>query len=142
MSIGIRLKEYARSKGGVSKLAEMLNISQPRLSQYISEKNQIDQEVLVSLAHLGCDLTYIFTGVWGMDLSKIEEKFAEYDKKMKELTAEIDSIKNMNEALQRDNNELLMKNLKLESENKILRVNLAKNTENNGGQGMESSSQY
>lgn len=62
MTIGFRLKKFAKTKGGVSKLADLLEISQPRLSQYISDKNQIDQDVLKKIGKLGCDINWLLTG--------------------------------------------------------------------------------
>lgn len=62
MTVGQRLKKFAKLRGGVSKLAELLNISQPRLSQYISGRNQIDQDILLRIGDLGCDINWLLTG--------------------------------------------------------------------------------
>ncbi len=62
MSIGERLRQFADSKGGIVKLAIEMGISQPRLSQYISEKNDISSEVFELLVSVGCDLNWLITG--------------------------------------------------------------------------------
>lgn len=70
-TIGGRLRHFAEGKfGGISRLADALGISQPRLSHYVSDKRAIPPEVVQKLAQLGCDITWLMTGETREDLNK------------------------------------------------------------------------
>lgn len=61
--VGKRLREFAKSRGGVGKLAESLDMSIQALSgAYISGKNLPGAEVLARLIELGCDIQWLLTG--------------------------------------------------------------------------------
>ncbi|MGE5353927.1 MAG: helix-turn-helix domain-containing protein [Acidobacteriota bacterium] len=61
--VGKRLREFAKSKGGVGKLAESLDMSIQSLSgAYISGRNLPGAEVIAKLIALGCDINWLLTG--------------------------------------------------------------------------------
>jgi hypothetical protein len=63
IAVGIRLKEFAKTKGGVGKLAKLLDMSINTLSGgYISGRNLSGAEVLAGLLELGCDTQWLLTG--------------------------------------------------------------------------------
>lgn len=63
IEFGKRLKEFAKSHGGVGKLAKTLDMSIQALSgAYISGKNLPGAEILAKLNGLGCDINWLLTG--------------------------------------------------------------------------------
>lgn len=103
--IGERLREFANLQGGITELAAKLNISQPRLSQYISEARDISSEVLIMLSALGCDLTWLLTGESKNTLVKKQvKKLEEENKKLKgenyRLSLEVSQLSMVAEAVE------------------------------------------
>lgn len=89
MSLGNRLKSFAIDKyGGIKNLAAALEISQPHLSQYITNRNKPGTEMLIKLAELGCDVHWLLTGE-----NKSPPSIIERDDKIKELEAEINTLR-------------------------------------------------
>ncbi|MGE5402542.1 MAG: helix-turn-helix domain-containing protein, partial [Ignavibacteriales bacterium] len=63
IEVGKRLKLFAINYGGVTKLAQALEISGPNLSgSYISGKSVPGGELIARLMELGCDIDWLLTG--------------------------------------------------------------------------------
>jgi len=60
--LGERLRTFANTLGGVTKLADLLGISQPRLSQFISGARDLNTKILSDLRGLGCNINWLLTG--------------------------------------------------------------------------------
>ena len=61
-TIATRLREIVDENGGVSAFAKLIDISQPRLSQYLNGKNDLNTEILSRIAELGFDMNYLIVG--------------------------------------------------------------------------------
>jgi len=96
-SIGRRIKIFAMEKfGGVSKLAERLNIRQSQLSQYIMGVNP-NLKVLGNLANLGCDMNWLLTGKKEKQMLKKISASAEINF----IKKEVDYLKDENSSLKK-----------------------------------------
>lgn len=85
-TIGERLRQFANEVGGVTKLAELLNIKPPSLYDYLNDKSVPGGLFLRELNNLGCDINWLLTG------QTIEEKgkptSPDYRDKIKKLEEE------------------------------------------------------
>jgi plasmid maintenance system antidote protein VapI len=83
-TVGERLKQFAGLHGGVTALAAMLGISQPRLSNYIRGEHDIPNDLMIKLGEIGCDVNWLMTGITQKEVSR---RFAELVEKARERPA-------------------------------------------------------
>jgi len=91
--IGDRLREFANRMGGITRLAELLNISQPRLSQFVNGSRDLNTRVLAKIAKLGCDINWLLTG------ESPEKRIGEMEDEIKYLVEGIHTLNNQLERI-------------------------------------------
>ena len=96
MKSGEKIKIFAQSVGGLTKLAEIMEMSASNLSQYANDKSEPGMTILQRLFNAGCDMNWFFSDI---DSSvRVYEPSSKYEGS--DLKKEIEIIKHRLEVLE------------------------------------------
>lgn len=126
----MKLKEFAKQKGGVNQLAMITNITQTQLSQYISGTREPGKAILEKIKKAGCDMNWLLNNddaspavvrESNVDYKLITEVEA-LSKELAKLKEEVTALKEMHSDQALLIHSLKKENESLTEENRVLRV--------------------
>lgn len=96
MKSGEKIKIFAKSVGGLTKLAEIMEMSASNLSQYANDRAEPGMTILQRLFNAGCDMNWFFSNIdSSVKVYEPLEKYVSLD-----LNKEIEIIKHRLEVLE------------------------------------------